>query len=62
MKAFSVVIKSSIALAALAAVGFGSLPALAADSEAAGRRHAAKANQLAAKNKCKTAVPESLVH
>jgi tetratricopeptide (TPR) repeat protein len=34
------------------------LPALAAPGSAAGRKHAAKANQLAAQNKCKTAVFE----
>ncbi len=34
------------------------LPTLAAPGSAAGRRHAAKANQLAAQNKCKSAVVE----
>jgi tetratricopeptide (TPR) repeat protein len=58
MKAFSVTIQSSFAIAALVVAGLGSLSASAADNEAAGRRHAAKANQLAAKNKCKGAVPE----
>ena len=58
MKAFSVTIKSSFAIVALVVAGLGSLSASAADNEAAGRRHAAKANQLAAKNKCKGAVPE----
>ena len=58
MKAFLGAIQSSFAIAILVALGFGSLPAFAADSNAAGRKHAAKANQLAAKNKCKSAVPE----
>jgi hypothetical protein len=56
MKAFLGAIQSSLAIAMLIALGLGSLPAFAADSLAAGRKHAAKANQLAAKNKCKSAV------
>jgi len=58
MRAFLVAIKPSLAIAILVAFNLGSLPALAADSNAAGRKHAAKANQLAAKNKCKSAVVE----
>jgi tetratricopeptide (TPR) repeat protein len=58
MKALSVTLKSSVAIVALVVAGLGSLSALAADSEVSGRRHAAKANQLAAKNKCKSALPE----
>lgn len=58
MKTFSVAIKSSFIIATLVVVGLASVPASAADSLAAGRKHAAKANQLAAKNKCKNAVVE----
>lgn len=58
MKAFLGVIKSSQVIAMLIVFATGSLPALAADGLAAGRKHAAKANQLAAKNKCKIAVVE----
>ena len=58
MKAFLGAIQSSFAIAILVASGFGSLPTFAADGNAAGRKHAAKANQLAAKNKCKGAVVE----
>lgn len=36
----------------------GARPAVAGDGLAAGRKHAAKANALAAKNKCKAAVVE----
>jgi tetratricopeptide (TPR) repeat protein len=50
--------KSSFAIVILFAIALGELPAFAANGEAAGRRHAAKANQLAAKNKCKSAVVE----
>jgi hypothetical protein len=58
MKAFLGVIKSSPVIAILIVFATASLPARAADSLAAGRKHAAKANQLAAKNKCKIAVVE----
>lgn len=58
MRAFLVAIKSPFAIAILFALGLGSLPAFAAESDAAGRKHAAKANQLAGKNKCKPAVVE----
>jgi len=58
MKAFLGDIKSSLAIAMLIVFGTVSLPTFAADSLAAGRKHAAKANQLAAKNKCKSAVVE----
>jgi hypothetical protein len=58
MRAFLVAAKSPFAIAILVALGLGSLPAFAAQSDAAGRKHAAKANQLAAKNKCKPAVIE----
>jgi hypothetical protein len=58
MKAFLGDIKSSLAIAMLIVFGTVSLPTFAADSLAAGRKHAAKANQLAAKNKCKIAVVE----
>jgi tetratricopeptide (TPR) repeat protein len=58
MRAFSVAIKSTFAVAVLVIAGLGSLSASAADSVASGRKHAAKANQLAAKNKCKSAVAE----
>jgi len=58
MRTFFVAIKSSFAIAILVALGLGNFPALAAENDAAGRKHAAKANQLAAKNKCKSAVIE----
>ena len=58
MRAFLVAIKFPVAIAILVTLGLGSLPAFAAASDAAGRKHAAKANQLAAKNKCKPAVVE----
>jgi hypothetical protein len=58
MKAFLVAIQSSFAIAMLIVFGLLSFPAFAADSLASGRKHAAKANQLAAKNKCKSAVVE----
>jgi tetratricopeptide (TPR) repeat protein len=58
MKSTLGVLKSSFAIAMLTAIGLGTVPANAADSAAAGRKHAAKANQLAAKNKCKSAVVE----
>ena len=58
MKAFLGDIKSSLAIAMLIVFGMVSLPAVAADSVAAGRKHVAKANQLASKNKCKSAVVE----
>ena len=58
MKSTLGVLKSSFAIAMLTAIGLGTVPAYAADSTAAGRKHAAKANQLAAKNKCKSAVVE----
>lgn len=57
MKAFLGDIKFSLAIAMLIVFGMVSLPAFA-DSLAAGRKHVAKANQLAAKNKCKSAVVE----
>ncbi len=50
--------KSSFAIVILFAIALGELPAFAANSSETGRRHAAKANQLAAKNKCKSAVVE----
>jgi tetratricopeptide (TPR) repeat protein len=43
---------------AVVVVGFLGSAAAVADSEAVARRHAAKANQLSAKNKCRSAVPE----
>jgi len=49
---------SSLAIVMLIALGLGTVPAVVADSTAAGRKHASKANQLAAKNKCKSAVVE----
>jgi hypothetical protein len=58
MKAFSVGIKSLFVVATLVVAGLASRTAVAADSAAAGRKHAAKANQMAAKNKCKSAVVE----
>jgi len=58
MKPSQGVIRFSLATAVWVAVGFPGAPADAADSEAAGRKHAGKANQLAAKNKCKSALPE----
>ena len=58
MKTFLGAIQSSLAIAMLVVLGLVSLPASAAESVAAGRKHAAKANQLAAKNKCKSAVVE----
>ncbi|HEX7501368.1 MAG TPA: hypothetical protein VF524_13860 [Polyangia bacterium] len=58
MKAFLVPIKSLFVVATLVVAGLASRTAVAADSAAAGRKHAAKANQMAAKNKCKSAVVE----
>jgi hypothetical protein len=58
VKAFPSAIWSSFVVVTLFVVGLASQTALAADSGASGRRHAAKANQLAAKNKCKGAVVE----
>jgi hypothetical protein len=58
MKAFLGAIQSTLAIAILIVFGLASRPASAADSAAAGRKHVAKANQLAAKNKCKNAVIE----
>jgi hypothetical protein len=58
MKSFLGAIQSSLAVAILIVFGFSSLPASAADSVAAGRKHVTKANQLASKNKCKSAVVE----
>jgi tetratricopeptide (TPR) repeat protein len=58
MKTFSFAIRFSFAGAALIVVGLGSVSASAANTAAGGRKHAAKANQLAAKNKCKAALPE----
>ena len=58
MKTFSFAIRFSFAGAALIVVGLGSVSASAAKTAAGGRKHAAKANQLAAKNKCKAALPE----
>ncbi len=58
MRAFVVPIKSSLVIALLVLAGLAGTPAGAAGSDAAGRRHAAKANQLSAKNKCKSAVIE----
>jgi hypothetical protein len=58
MKAFSVGIKSLFVVATLVVAGLASRTAVAADSAATGRKHAAKANQMAAKNKCKSAVVE----
>jgi tetratricopeptide (TPR) repeat protein len=58
MKAFLGANRFSLAMVALVVFGLGSRPSLAADSLAAGRKHAAKANQLASKNKCKNAVVE----
>jgi hypothetical protein len=46
-----------LAVAVVIAGGLVSVSAAGADSEAAARKHAAKANQLAAKNKCKLALP-----
>ena len=51
-------VRASFAIVALVVFGLASQPSLAADSLAAGRKHAAKANQLASKNKCKSAVVE----
>ena len=47
-----------LAATTFAMVGGGFSSQGMADSEAAGRNHAAKANRLAAKNKCKAALPE----
>jgi hypothetical protein len=58
MKAFLGAFQSTLAIAILVVFGLASWPASAADSAAAGRKHVAKANQLAAKNKCKNAVVE----
>jgi tetratricopeptide (TPR) repeat protein len=58
MKAFSVAHRSTFAVAVIVIVGMVGWSAMAADSAASGRKHAAKANQLAAKNKCKSAVSE----
>ncbi len=58
MKAFSVAIKSSLVVATLVVAGLAGRTVVAADSAAAGRKHAAKGNQMAAKNKCKSAVVE----
>ena len=58
MKAFSVAIKSWLVIATQVIAGLASRTAVAADSAAAGRKHAAKGNQMAAKNKCKSAVVE----
>jgi len=58
MKAFLGAIQSTLAIAILIVFGLSSWPASAADNMAAGRKHVAKANQLAAKNKCKNAVVE----
>lgn len=46
------------AVALFFVAGVASSPKAVADSETGGRKHAAKANHLAAKNKCKAAVPE----
>ncbi len=46
-----------LAVAIVVSGGLVSGPAVAADSEAAARKQAAKANQLATKNKCKQALP-----
>ena len=48
----------AILTAALLWVALLCLPALAAPGSAAGRKHATKANQLAAQNRCKSAVVE----
>ena len=58
MKATRGAMKSLFAIVMLIALGMGTLPTLAAETGTAGRKHAAKANQLAAKNKCKSAVAE----
>jgi hypothetical protein len=58
MKPSQGVIGSSFTIVVLVAAGVVSLSARAAESEAGARRHAAKASQLAAKNKCKSALPE----
>jgi tetratricopeptide (TPR) repeat protein len=50
--------ESLLVLVALIALGLGAGPAFAAHGAAAGRKHATKAAQLAAKNKCKSAVVE----
>ena len=42
----------------LALIALVQMPAVAASGSAAGRRHATKADMLAAKNRCKAAVPE----
>ncbi|HEX7498981.1 MAG TPA: tetratricopeptide repeat protein, partial [Polyangia bacterium] len=46
------------AVALFFVAGEASSPKAVADSETGGRKHAAKANHLAAKNKCNAAVPE----
>lgn len=58
MKASRRAIKFSFAVAALLAVGVAAGPANAVEGEEGARKHAAKANQLAAKNRCRAALPE----
>jgi tetratricopeptide (TPR) repeat protein len=50
--------QSTFAVTMLFLVALIQTPALAAPGSAAGRRHAARANQLAARNRCKAAVAE----
>ena len=50
--------KLLLVVAGVFAVGGATAPQARADSEEGARKHAAKANQLAAKNKCKTAIFE----
>jgi tetratricopeptide (TPR) repeat protein len=46
-----------LAVAVVVAGGLASAPAAGADAEGTARKHAARANKLAAKNKCKLALP-----
>jgi len=57
MKLSRSVMSCALALAVVVAGGLVSLPTSGADSKAVARRHAARANKLAAKNKCKQAIP-----
>jgi len=50
--------QSILAIAVLVLTALLQLPAVAAPGAAAGRKHAAKANQLASQNRCKAAVAE----
>jgi outer membrane biosynthesis protein TonB len=51
-------VRQLLTITVLLAAGLGGSSEAAADSEAVARRHAAKANQLAAKNRCTSAIFE----